>query len=91
VEDEIDVILFGFDEAASGFDFVLGGIGFGAEFGDDDAVDADLAGEDEFFCVAARGDAGVGDDFLKAVKHVGRRITDIGGRELDGEKKTVKG
>jgi len=30
VEDEINVILFGFDEAAGGFDLVLGGIGLGA-------------------------------------------------------------
>ena len=69
VEEQVDVILFGFDEAAGGFDLVFGGIGFGAEFGDDDAVDADLAGEDELFGVAARGDAGVGDDFLEAVEH----------------------
>lgn len=70
VEDEIDVIFLGFDEAAGGFDLVFGGIGFGAEFGDDAAVDANLAGEDELLGVAARGDAGVGDDFLEAVEHV---------------------
>jgi len=69
VEDEVDVILFGFDETAGGFDLVLGGIGLGAECGDDDAVDAHLAGEDELFGVAARGDAGVGDYFLEAVEH----------------------
>jgi hypothetical protein len=69
VEDEVDVILFGFDEAAGGFDLVLGGIGLGAEFGDDLAVDANLTGKDELFGVAARGDAGVGDDFLEAVEH----------------------
>jgi hypothetical protein len=69
VEEEINVIFFGFDEAAGGFDLVFGGIGFGAEFGDDAAVDANLAGEDELLGVAARGDAGVGDDFLEAVEH----------------------
>lgn len=69
VEEEIDVIFFRFDEAAGGFDLVFGGIGFGAEFGDDAAVDANLAGEDELFGVAARGDAGVGDYFLEAVEH----------------------
>jgi hypothetical protein len=69
VEDEVNVIFFGFDEAAGGFDLVLGGIGLGAEFGDDLAVDANLAGEDELFGVAARGDAGVGDYFLEAVEH----------------------
>jgi len=69
VEKEIDVIFFGFDEAAGGFDLVLGGIGLGAEFGDDLAVDAHLARENELLGVAARGDAGVGDDFLEAVEH----------------------
>jgi len=69
VKEEIDVIFFGFDEAASGFDLVFGGIGFGAELGDDLAVDAHLARENELLGVAARGDAGVGDDFLEAVKH----------------------
>ncbi len=77
VEEEIDVIFFRFDEAAGGFDLVLGGIGFGAEFGDDDAVDAHLAGEDELLGVAARGDAGVGDYFLEAVEHGGRRLSAI--------------
>lgn len=69
VEEEIDVIFFGFDEAAGGFDLVFGGIGFGAELGDDLAVDAHLAGKNELFGVAARGDAGVGDYFLEAVEH----------------------
>ena len=69
VEDEIDEALGGFDSAAGGFDFVFGRIGFGAEFGDDFAVDADLAGEDELFGVAARGDAGAGNDFLEAFEH----------------------
>src|SRR5208283_3159140 len=45
------------------------GIGEGAEFGDDLAVDAHLARENELLGVAARGDAGVGDDFLEAVEH----------------------
>jgi len=69
VEREVNVILFGFDEAAGGFDLVFRGIGFGAEFGDDLAVDAHLSGEDELLGVTARGDAGVGDDFLEAVEH----------------------
>ena len=46
---------------AGGFDFVGGEVGFGAEFGDDFAVDADLAAEDELLGVAAGGDAGAGD------------------------------
>ena len=69
VENEINVIFFSLDEAAGGFDLVLGGIGLGAEFGDDDAVDAHLSGKDELFGVAARGDASVGDYFLQTVKH----------------------
>ena len=76
VEDEVDMIFFGFDEAAGGFDLVLGGIGLGAEFGDDLAVDANLAGKDELLSVAARGDAGVGDYFLEAVEH-GRKLSVI--------------
>lgn len=76
VEDEVDVIFFGFDEVAGGFDLVLGGISLGAEFGDDLAVDANLARKDELFGVAARGDAGVGDDFLEAVEH-GRKLSVI--------------
>ena len=69
VENEINVIFFSLDEAAGRFDLVLGGIGLAAEFGDDDAVDTHLSGKDELFGVAARGDAGVGDYFLQAVKH----------------------
>lgn len=77
VEEKVNVIFFGFDEAAGGFDLVFGRIGFGAEFGDDDAVDTHLAGEDELLGVAARGDAGVGDYFLQAVEHRRRRISAI--------------
>ena len=77
VEEEINVIFFGSDEAAGSFDFVFGGIGFGAEFRDDLTVDAHLAGEDELFGVAPGGDASVGDDFLEAVEHGRREISDI--------------
>lgn len=77
VEKEIDRAWGGFDEAAGGFDFVGGGIGFGAKLGDGLAVDADLAGKDELFSVAARSDTGARDDFLQAFKH-GRRIAGIG-------------
>jgi hypothetical protein len=40
------------------------GVGFGAELGDDLAVDEDLPTEDELFGVAAGSDASAGDDFL---------------------------
>jgi len=69
VEEEIDVVFLRLNEAAGGFDLVFGGIGLAAEFCDDAAVDANLAGEDELLGVAARGNAGVGDYLLKAVEH----------------------
>jgi hypothetical protein len=69
VEEEINVAFIGIDGTTSSFDFVFGGICFGAEFGDNFAVDADLAGEDELFGVSTGGDAGTGDDFLKAFAH----------------------
>jgi hypothetical protein len=78
VEKQIDVALVGIDGAAGGLDFVFGRIGFRAEFGDDLAVDADLAGEDELLRVAAGGDAGASDDFLKAFEHeASRRLSAI--------------
>jgi hypothetical protein len=77
VQEEIEEARGGTDGTTGGFDFVLGGIGFGAEFGDGFAVDADLAGEDELFSVAARGNAGTGDDLLEAFEH-SRRISVIG-------------
>src|SRR5208337_650915 len=92
VEEQVDMIFFGFDEVAGGFDLVFGGIGLGAEFGDDDAVDANLAGEDELFGVTARGDAGVGDYFLEAVEHGGRRISKIRDQrpEVRGQRSEVR-
>jgi hypothetical protein len=69
VHEEIDMAAIRFDEAAGGFDFIFGGIGLGAEFGDDFAVDANLAREDELLGVAARSDARVSDDFLKTFEH----------------------
>jgi hypothetical protein len=76
VHEEIHVTALGFDEAAGGFDFVFGGIGLRAEFGDDFAVDANLAGENELLGVPAGSDAGVGDEFLKAFEH-GRKLSVI--------------
>lgn len=58
-----------FGEAAGGFDAIVLGIGFGAELGDDDTIDADLSAADQFFGVAAGGDAGAGDNFLEAFEH----------------------
>jgi len=52
------------DELARNFDAIFFGVGFGTEFGDDLAVNADLSAKDELFGVAARGDAGAGDYLL---------------------------
>jgi hypothetical protein len=46
VHQKIDVLFGGLCDAASGFDAIVLGVGFGAEFSDDDAVDADLAAAD---------------------------------------------
>ena len=44
VHDDVNAALVvGFDEFAGGFDAIMLYVGFGAEFGDDQAVDADLA------------------------------------------------
>ena len=42
-----------------------------AQLGGDFSVDGDLALLDQFFGFAARGNAGAGDDFLKAFLHCG--------------------
>ncbi len=65
VEKEIDLpLLFAGDFPSGDLDFVCGGIRFAAEFANDFAVYADLAGEDELFGVATGGNAGASDDFL---------------------------
>ena len=65
VEEQIDfALLLSCDLLSGHFDFVGGGIGFGAEFSDSFAVHADLSGTDELFGVAAGSDAGPSDDFL---------------------------
>ena len=53
VEDEVDATLVGLDKFSGGFDAVFGGVGFAAKFGNDLAVDADLAANDELLGVAA--------------------------------------
>jgi len=64
VEHEINRALSGLDGFAVDGDGIGVGIGFGAEFGDDLAVEGDAAGGDDFFGFAAGGDAGGGEDFL---------------------------
>ena len=58
------------EEFAGDADVVAGGVGFGAELGDDMAVDGDLSRGDEGLGVAAGGHSGAGDDFLQAFLHV---------------------
>ena len=73
-------------------DGVGGEVGFGAEFGDDFAVEGDAAGKDDFLGFAAGGDAGGGEDFLEAVGHERRRIVESGTVEKwkNGTVKTQK-
>jgi len=69
VEHEIEEALGGLDRFAVDADGVRVGIAFGAEFGDDLAVEGDAAGGDDLFGFAAGGDAGGGEDFLEALEH----------------------
>jgi hypothetical protein len=69
VEHEIEEALGRFDGFAIDADGVGVGISFGAEFGDDLAIESDPAGGDDFFGFAAGGNAGGGEDFLEAGLH----------------------
>jgi hypothetical protein len=69
VEHEVEEALGWLDGFAVDADGVGVGIGFGAEFGDDLAVEGDAAGGDDFLGFAAGGDAGGGEDFLEAGEH----------------------
>ena len=69
IQHEIDGALGGLDGAAVDGDGVCVGIGFGAQFGDDLAVEGDTAGGDEFLGLTAGGDAGGGEEFLEALLH----------------------
>lgn len=54
------------------FHLIRGEVCFRTKFGDGLAVDRDVAGDDEFFGLAAAGDSGVGEDFLEAFfRHLG--------------------
>jgi len=77
VEHQVEETLGGFDGFVVYANAVGVGIGFGAEFGDDLAVESDSAGGDDFFGFAARGDAGGGEDFLEAGEHWEKRIKAI--------------
>ena len=58
-----------FGDAPGRFHAVVLGIGLGAKFGDHHAIHAHLSGADQFFRVAAGGDARAGDNFLQAFEH----------------------
>ena len=68
VENVVARTLGAMEELAVDANVVAGGVGFGAEFGDGLAVDLDAAAGDQLFGLAARGDAGGGNDFLQALR-----------------------
>ena len=68
VENVVAGALGAMEELAVDANVVAGGVRFGAEFGDGLAVDLDASGDDELFGLAARGDAGGGDDFLQTLR-----------------------
>ena len=69
VKHEVDGAFGGFDASAIDKDGVGRKVGFGTELGDHFAVDRDAPGEDEFLGFATGGDAGRGEEFLKALGH----------------------
>ncbi|MFZ0618459.1 MAG: hypothetical protein WAM01_07210, partial [Candidatus Acidiferrales bacterium] len=74
MEREINALTIGrrgfrLNEASGNLDVIARGVGFGAEFGDGASVDGNQARGDKGFGVAARGQAGAGNDFLKAFEH----------------------
>jgi hypothetical protein len=71
---EGDVVVDGLaagEGPAVNFDAVAGGVDLGAELEDNRAVDADAVFADHALRRAARGHAGVGQNFVKPLLHVG--------------------
>ncbi len=66
VHGEVEQMTGRVEKFAVDLDVIGGEVGFGAKRGDGLAVDANAALEDHFLGVAAAGDTGLGDDFLKA-------------------------
>ena len=69
VHQQINVRVGNLRDAAGRLDAVAFRIGLGAEFGDDDSVDAHLPAADQIFRVAPRRNSGAGDNFLQSLKH----------------------
>ena len=69
VHQQINMRFRNLSDAAGRLDAVAFRIGFGAQFGDDNSVDADLSAADQVFRVAPRRNSGAGDDFLQPLKH----------------------
>jgi hypothetical protein len=72
VEHEVAQALRALQELAVDANVIANRVGLGAEFGHDFAVDLYTSFGDQFFGVAAAGDAGLGEDFLEAVQLCGR-------------------
>jgi hypothetical protein len=71
VEEHVEVLL-GRHRFAVDLDVGGGRVDLGAELGHDHAVDGDPAGGDQLLGLAARGDAGLGDEALEAHERFGR-------------------
>jgi hypothetical protein len=78
VEDEVAVALGTLEQLAVDADVVAGGVGLGAQHGDDLAVDLHAALLDHLLGAAAAGDAGSGENLLQALQFGGGRGWDSG-------------
>ena len=73
VEDKVAKALGALEQLAVDADVVAAGVGLGAQYGDDLAVDLDAALLDHCLGAAAAGDAGGGENLLQALQLGGGR------------------
>jgi len=71
VEDEVAMALGTLEELAIDTNMIAGGVGFAAELSNDLSIDLNTTGGDEFFRMAATGDAGLRKDLLQAFEDSG--------------------
>ena len=74
IEHEVAVPFGTLQELAVDANVVVSGIGLGAQLGDNLAVHLDATLRNELFGMTPAGDAGLGEDFLKAIELGGRRL-----------------